>query len=180
MVDDFQKLREGLRALPVPDPRPGFVDRALLRATASSADVAPRRELRGLRALLARPLVWGSATAGALAASLVWFIVVAIRLDAPTEPRLQLALHESREISLVIDSERALEGATIRLHASGSIALVGFEDQSEIEWLASLNQGANLLSLPVVARELGSGSIVAEIEHEGKTRRVNVLMQVRG
>ena len=180
MVDDFEKLREGLRAMPVPEPRPGFVDRALAQATASAVAVAPRREPRGLRAVLARPLIWGAAAAGALAASLVWFIVMAVRFDVPTEPSLQLALHESREISLVIDSERALEGATIRLYATGSIALVGYEEQAEITWMASLNQGANLLSLPVVAREAGNGSIVAEIEHEGKTRRVNVLMQVRG
>jgi hypothetical protein len=180
VVDDFQKLREGLRALPVPEPRPGFVDRALAKATASGALPAPRREPRAWFAVLTRPLTWGAAAAGALAASLVWLIVMAMRFDAPIEPSLQLALHESREISLVIDSERALEGATIRLYATGSIALVGFEEQSEVEWLASLNEGANLLSLPVVAREPGQGSIVAEIEHGGKTRRVNVLLQVRG
>jgi hypothetical protein len=178
VVDDFDKLREGLRAMPVPEPRPGFVERALAKATVSAAP--PRRESRGLRALLARPLVWGAAAAGALAASLVWFVVLAARVDTPQQPSLQLALHESREISLVIDSERALEGATIRLYATGSVALAGYEDQAEIQWLASLNQGANLLSLPVVAREPGQGSIVAEIEHQGKTRRVNVLLQVRG
>ena len=37
------------------------------------------------------------------------------------EPSLALALNESREVSLVIDSERDLEGATIRLYVTGSV-----------------------------------------------------------
>ena len=51
-----------------------------------------------------------------------------------------LALNESREVPLVIDSERNLDGATIRLYVTGSIALVGYEDQHEIEWLTSLTR----------------------------------------
>jgi hypothetical protein len=44
--------------------------------------------------------------------------------------------------------------------------------------VATLTQGANLLSLPVFAREPGEGRVVAEIEHEGRTRRVSVAMHV--
>jgi len=167
--------------MPVPEPRPGFVDRVLAKATAVP-EAKPRRESQGFFALLARPLTWGAAAAGAVAASVVWFVVMSLNVEPAAQPipSLQLALHESREISLVIDSERALEGATIRVYAMGSVALEGYEDQAEIEWLASLSEGANLVSLPVVARAPGNGTIVAEIEHEGKTRRVNVLMQVRG
>jgi hypothetical protein len=77
-----------------------------------------------------------------------------------------LALHESRDVSLVINSERNLEGATIRLYVTGSVALAGYEGQHEIQWLTSLTQGANLLSLPLVARTPGDGLVVAEIEHE--------------
>jgi len=174
VVDDT--LRDALRAMPVPEPRARFVDRVL--SVASASVVKPRAESRGPRVALGRPWAWGAA--GAIAASLVWFFVVTTNVEAPAQPRLQLALNESREISLVIDSERPLEGATIRVFATGSVALAGYEDQPEIQWLTSLNEGANLLSLPVVARQPGSGSIVAEIQHQGKTRRVNVLMQVRG
>ena len=44
---------------------------------------------------------------------------------------MTLALNESREVSLVIDSERDLEGATIRLFVTGSVALAGYEQQQE-------------------------------------------------
>jgi hypothetical protein len=173
VVDDFAQLREGLRAMPVPEPRHGFVDRVLAVAAASSMPVQSRKPASNSR-------IWGAAIAGALAASLVWLYVAFVRVDAPTQSSVQLALHESRDVSLVIDSDRPLEGATIRLYVTGSVALQGYEGQPDIEWLASLSEGANLISLPVVARHPGKGAIVAEIEHEGKTRRVNVLLQVRG
>lgn len=173
MIDDLEKLREGLRAMPVPEPRPGFVERAL--ATASGVR-SPR--MRGIRAALSRPAVWWAAGVGAVAASIAWFAMMSVHSGVPEQSSLTLALNESREISLVIDSERDLEGATIRLYVSGGVALAGYEDQREIEWLASLNQGANLLSLPVVARAPGDGTVVAEIEHDGRTRRVSVTMHV--
>jgi hypothetical protein len=89
-----------------------------------------------------------------------------------------LALNESREVPLVIDSERQLDGATIRILVTGSVSLTGYDQQHEVEWQTSLTRGANLLSLPVTARETGEGRIVAEIEHQGKTRRVSVVMHV--
>jgi hypothetical protein len=159
--------------MPVPEPSAGFVDRALAKASGA----ARIRESRGWREIFARPLTWWAAAGGALAASLAWFILISLQ-STPDTSRVQLALHESRDISLVIDSERALEGATIRLYVTGSVALAGYEDQQEIQWLASLSPGANLLSLPVVARGPGDGSVVAVIEHEGKTRRVSVALHV--
>ena len=71
---------------------------------------------------------------------------------------------------MLIDSERELKGATIRIAASGSIALDGFDDERQIDWQADLERGSNLLSLPVVARAAGKGRLVAVIEHEGRTR----------
>ena len=173
MSDDLDKLRERLQAMPVPEPRPGFVERAL--ATASGVR-SPH--MRGIRAALSRPAVWWAAGVGAVAASIAWFALMSMHGGMPQQSSLTLALNESREISLVIDSERDLEGATIRLYVSGGVELAGYENQREIEWLTSLNQGANLLSLPVVARAPGDGRVVAEIEHNGKTRRVSVVMHV--
>jgi ferric-dicitrate binding protein FerR (iron transport regulator) len=165
VVDDLEKIREGLRAMPVPEPRPGFEDRVL--ANASSR--AQRRQWRG---------IWWAAAAGVLAAAIAWGVLMWVQPGANAEPSVMLALNESREVSLVIDSERDLEGATLRLFVSGSVDLVGFEGQQQIEWPVSLTQGANLLSLPVVARTPGDGRVVAEIEHHGRTRRVSVALHV--
>jgi hypothetical protein len=148
----------------VPEPRPGLEDRVLAKATQPKA----RRRLSN----------WWAAGIGALAATIAWVAVLWMQQGRIEEPRLVLALNESRDVSLVIDSERDLDGATIRLYVTGSVALAGYEDEHEIEWLASLTQGANLLSLPVVGRSPGDGRVVAVIEHQGRTRRVSVAMHV--
>lgn len=173
MVDDLEKMRERLREMPVPEPSPGFVDRVLANATSGRPKSAAPRA----RGVLSRPLTWWAAGVGAVAASIAWILVMSF-YGRPQEPRVMLALNESRDVALVIDSERDLEGAIIRLHVTGSVALVGFENEPQIEWLVSLTQGSNLLSLPVIARAPGEGRVVAEIEHDGRTRHVSVEMHV--
>ena len=111
-----------------------------------------------MRAALRRPSTWWAAVAGALAATLAWVALLWMQSGVTPEASLVLALHETREVPLVIESERDLEGATIRLYVTGSVALAGYEQQHEVEWVATLTQGANLLSLPVVARRAGRGT----------------------
>jgi hypothetical protein len=172
VVDDLQKLRAGLSAMPVPEPRRGFVDRVLANASSRKSP-----EVRGIRAAIRRPATWWAAGAGALAATLAWMALF-IHSGAVHEPNLVLALNESRNVPLVIEAERDLDGATIRLSVTGSIGLAGYGEQHEIKWTTSLKQGANLLSLPVFARAPGDGSVVAEIEHEGRTRRLSMALHV--
>ena len=157
----------------VPEPRPGFVDRVLAKASGGNSP-----EVRGIRGAIRQPATWWSVGAGALAASLVWMSLLFIQSAAVPESNLVLALNESRDVPLVIDAERNLDGATIRLSVSGSVGLAGYGEQDEIEWTTSLTQGANLLSLPVFARTPGDGLVVAEIEHEGRTRRLSVALHV--
>jgi len=160
--------------MPVPAPRPGFVDRVLANATTRQ----PVRAAPGFRAALRQASTWWAAAAGALVATLACVAVLWMQSGSTPEPVLALMLNESRDVPLVIDSERDLEGATIRLYVTGSVALAGYEDQHEVEWQISLTRGANLLSLPVIARSTGDGHVVAEIEHEGHIRRLSVALHV--
>ena len=159
--------------MPVPEPRPGFIDRVL-----ANAAKPPAREPDGFRAALRRSSTWWAAGAGALAATLACVAVLWMQSRAHSEPSLALTLNESRDVPLVIDSERDLDDATIRLYVTGSVVLAGYEKQHEVEWQISLTRGANLLSLPVVARSTGDGFVVAEIEHEGRIRRLSVTLHV--
>jgi hypothetical protein len=178
--DDFQTLRQALRRMPSPEPRAGFVERALARAVAPSrgqqADSLPGR----LRRFATRWETWaGAALGGAVAAALTFVLLRTVDTAAVSpQPQLALALHEARNVDVLIDSERALKGATIRIAASGSIALDGFEDERHVDWQADLERGSNLLSLPVVARATGKGSLVAIVEYEGRTQRVAVELTV--
>jgi hypothetical protein len=176
--DEFQTLREALRRMPIPEPRPGFVERALARATAQQqapqAVAVPGR----LRRFATRWETWaGAALGGAVAAALM--LVLLSPVGPPDAgPQLALTLHESRNVDVLIDSDRELKDATIRIAAIGSIALDGFDNERQIDWQADLERGTNLLSLPVVARAAGKGWLVAVIEHEGRSRQVAIDLSV--
>lgn len=169
---DAEILRRALERLPAPEPRPEFIDRAF--ATATRTPPPPRNRLTHL---LSRWETWVGVTAGAAIA-----VMLMLMLGPPLlhrEPGITLALNEMRDIDVLIDSERALDGATVRIVATGSVALDGFENEREIGWQTHLAQGSNVLSLPVVARSTGAGQLVAVIEHEGRSRRVTVNLTVR-
>ncbi len=173
--DDFQTLREALRRMPTAEPRPGFVERAFARAAAQAPQaVAPPGRLRRFAT---RWETWaGAALGGAIVAALM---LVLLRVDTSSSPQpLALSLHETRNVDVLIESDRELKGATIRVAASGSIVLDGFDDERQIDWQADLERGANLLSLPVLARAAGKGKLVAVIEHEGRTRQVAIDLSV--
>lgn len=171
MNKDSEILRRALQRIPAPEPRPEFIDRALAKATRQAA---PPRS--GLAHLASRWETWiGAALGGAVATMLTLML---LRPMEPSPPGITLALNEMRDIDVLIDSERALEHATIRIVASGSVALDGFDNEREVDWQTHLAQGSNMLSLPVVARSKGAGQLVAVIEHGGRTRRVTVNLTV--
>jgi hypothetical protein len=168
---DSDILRRALKRIPAPEPRPEFVDRALAHATGKA------QPSRGkLVHLASRWETWiGAALGGAVATVLT---VMLLHSTAPKPADITLALNEMRDIDVLIDSERTLEDATIRIVATGSVALEGFDNEREIDWQTHLDQGNNVLSLPVVARSKGAGQLVAVVEHGGRTRRVTVHLTV--
>jgi hypothetical protein len=176
--DDFQTLREALRRMPTPEPRPGFVERAFARASAQQqapqAVALPRR----LRSFATRWETWAGAALGGAVAAALMLVLLSPGGSRDAGPQLALTLHESRNVDVLIDSDRELKGATIRIAAIGSIALEGFDNERQIDWQADLERGTNLLSLPVVARAAGKGWLVAVIEHEGRSRQVAIDLSV--
>jgi hypothetical protein len=175
--DDFQTLREALRRMPTPEPRPGFVERAFAQAAHQQAPQAVAPPGR-LRSFATRWETWAGAALGAAVAAAVMLVLLRPVDTSNSQQPLALTLHETRNVDVLIDSDRELKGATIRVAASGSIALDGFDDERQIDWQADLERGANLLSLPVVARAAGKGRLVAVIEHEGRTREVAIDLSV--
>ncbi|MBM0106107.1 hypothetical protein JM946_15340 [Steroidobacter sp. S1-65] len=170
MDKDSEILRRALQRMPAPEPRPEFVDRAFAKATGQAR---PRGRLAHL---VSRWETWTGAVVGAAVA--VLFTLFLLRPPGSSPADITLALNETRAIDVLIDSERALEDATIRIVATGSVALEGFEEEREIDWQTHLAPGNNVLSLPVVARSTGAGQLVAVIEHGGRTRRVTVRLNV--
>jgi hypothetical protein len=159
--------------MPVPPPRSGFVDDVLARAVASHERKAERP---------ARPFArwetWFGVAIGAVVATAA-LLILRPQLPAAPEAGITLAVNESRNVDILIDSERTLDGATIRVVTTGSVELDGFDDKHAVEWQTRLERGRNVLSLPVVARGAGSAQLVAVIEHDGRTRRVAVTLIVK-
>lgn len=180
MNHDTEALIEALRGMPTPAPRPGFVDRALANATGVADNAQPRpRRYERLRHAASRWETWlGAALGGAVAAALTLFLLQPVAPDPSGERSITLALNETRDIDVLIESERDLADATIRIAVTGGVALDGFENEHSIDWRTNLERGSNLLSLPVVARSAGGGRLVAVIEHDGKTRRVTINLTV--
>jgi hypothetical protein len=176
--DDFQTLRQALRRMPSPEPRAGFVERALARAAATVAWANRRYPSRSPAQLRDRWETWaGAALGGAVAAALTFVLLRTV--DHADEPAAATRADaaRSRNVDVLIDSERELKGATIRIAASGSIALDGFENEQPATGRPDLERGSNLLSLPVVARAAGKGRLVAIVDIEGRTQRVAVDSQ---
>jgi hypothetical protein len=174
VVGDDEDLISALRSLPAAKPRPGFVERALANATRRHRSAAGTSS-----STLLRPETWIAALTGAAVAAVVtWFTLQPLLPGTPRNGSIALALNESRNIDVLIDSERELQGATIRIMLSGGVVLDGFENERHIDWQADLERGPNLLSLPVLARDAGSGRLVAVIEHGGRTRLVTINLTV--
>jgi hypothetical protein len=171
---NLEPLTDALQRMPVPPPRAGFVDDVLARATAGSD--RPQRASR--LAALGRWETWLGAAVGAAVAAMATILIMPPQAFIPSDD-ITLALNESRNIEVLIDSERALDDATVRVAASGSVELDGFEDRHEVRWQTSLERGRNVLSLPVVARSAGAAQLVAVIEHDGRSRRVAVRLLVK-
>ena len=169
-----EPLRRALKRMPAPEPRPGFVDRAFAKATSK-----PEARASGLAHLASRWETWVGAAMGGLVATVLTLFLLRPADQASPEPMgITMALNESRAIDVLIDSERELEDAKIRIVATGSVVLDGFENEREIGWRAHLDRGRNVLSLPVVARSTGEGQLVAVIEHGGRTRRMTISLTV--
>jgi hypothetical protein len=167
--------------MPTPQLRPGFVDRALANATG----VATRGSSRGTLADRTRwrhvALRWetwlGAVVGGAVAAALTVVLMQPVK-PHPGEETITMALNEARDIDVLIESDRNLPDATIRIAVTGGVALDGFANEHIVDWRTDLGRGPNLLSLPVIARKAGDGQLVAVIEHGGRTRTVMINLTV--
>jgi hypothetical protein len=170
----------GSRLQRIPPPTPGAMQRAIaaaVRAPTAGRDGARRGGARGGRPASSRPGFWsGTAVGGSIAAALAvaWVMGSTPRqqIQPPAEtPEVTLALNETREISIAVDTPMALDDAEIHIELTGAIGLSGFADQRELRWRANLEAGSNQLTLPVVALGPRGGQVLVEVLHRDKRRK---------
>ena len=176
MSSKYESLSDALRRMPVPPPRRGFVDDVLSNAVRASAKV---EAVRSSRSVVTRWETWVGAAAGAAVAVVATVLIAWPRAGQEPAAAITMAVDEAKHIDVVIDSERTLEDATIRVETRGAVELDGFDTGREVTWQARVDRGRNVLSLPVVGRTEGTAQLVAVVEHRGRSRRVAVHLLVK-
>lgn len=156
---------------PIPEPRPGALDRALRAATKPQLD---KRSGRG--GFWAGLAVGISAAAGIAIVSTIFFLA-GNRLGGDSPPEVTIALHETRDVRIAIDAREPLPNANVHVMLRGAVDLLGFEGQRDIRWSTDLERGVNELTLPVVAFGKRGGQILVEVQHGNK--RKTFLVDVR-
>jgi hypothetical protein len=164
------RLRDLLRSLPVPPPRPGFAARVF-----AALPRTPRR---------AAALPWALALAASLAAAVglgVWLGQGAVPEPAPAAgPEAKvvvLADGSSAPVRLSFRSPRDLAGVTIHLQLPQGVELAGHPGRQSLKWQADFQAGANVLELPLVVRD-GEGGILTATLDSGTSHKA-FTVQVR-
>lgn len=186
------RMLEMLRAMPVVEPPAGFADRVLANtfkhASAQSAQNTQSGSQHKNHHRQGFMVGFGSAAAAALA---LWVVVgmspseLAGTASAPEQtvasrdakqPVLAIALNAQQTIKLAFASSESLKGAKITIRLPENVALVGYPGRRQLSWATNLKKGDNLLKLPVIATQVASGELIADIEYKGqvKTLRLNL------
>jgi anti-sigma factor RsiW len=166
-VEAVQYLRaEGLSAVP------RMRGEAFAHAMAVATKSAAPREAR--IATFWSGLGLGAALAAGIAVAIVMLMPGLDSSQDSATPQLTLAANEARDISISVASTEALEEAEIHVMLSGPIELRGYEGRRELRWRANLDRGDNQLTLPLVAKGMGTGQLLVEVVH-GEKRRTFVV-----
>lgn len=154
----------------VPAMPPQSFARALERAAH-----APQAETRRERSFWLGTVVGGAIAAGvALAIVAFWPEPAAAPLSNPV---VRLALNETREVSVALESPEALTGAEIHVLLTGGVELQGFSGQRELRWMTDLDRGVNQLTLPLIGRDTTGGQVTVEVQHGAKVRTFVIDIQ---
>jgi hypothetical protein len=154
-------LRLALTSLRVPQPSPGFADRVIERAVAAHRGERP-----------AKP--WAAAAALVLAVSVALTLATGLRETPATSTQEQIVATPQQAyqvINVVIDSSTRHDDATVTIRLAEDLELEGYAGLHTIEWQTDIEQGRNLLALPVRAKTPRGGEIMIALSYGGASER---------
>ncbi|MEW5757211.1 MAG: zf-HC2 domain-containing protein [Pseudomonadota bacterium] len=166
-LNAHRELLAALRGMPAPAMRPGFAAQALLGA-------ARRRRSYGFAA------GFGTAVAAGLA---IWLVVGGL-LPA-TKPagdgdisKVVLRLDQESTVNIAFFAPKQFEHARLSILLPENLEIPSLPGQREIAWDVTLQEGANVVPLPLRAIKHASGHIVASIESGNQKKVFEVQVQV--
>ena len=121
----------------------------------------------------------------AVAAALVAAVLIGTVLTQPDLPAPETSLQAIHldtntvtPVKLAFSSETALEDARLTLSLPVGVELMGYDGQTDLSWNTDLEEGTNVLRLPLIGRVAASDVLVARLEHPSgaKTFRLPVTV----
>lgn len=162
-LENRKALLKELRALPVPDPSPGFKARVL------------RNARQGHKLPGGFSAGFGSAVAAGL---LAWFAIgfwhPADRPEHNALSVIEMQVEQPREVSLAFNVPHAIQDVTFRIELPEGVEIEGYPSQRELVWVDQLPKGRNVMNLNLVARQGVDGELLAHIQHGGKEQVFHV------
>lgn len=172
----------------IPDPSPDFETRVLAAAGARANGKSVRRGW-------STPVV-GGALAAALALGIALGVGLKPGADTPqpavatsqsevSEPSVNASPVASepviRTVRLAFSSGQPLENVTLTLELPANVELATFPGRQQLSWKVDLEQGENVLALPLRVLFPGTGDLVAHIDdgQRQKTFRAAIPGQTR-
>lgn len=156
-------LRQALSAMPYAGPEDGFYDRVL----ETTVTTTQRSEMK----------FWTTAGLGAaVAASIVAWMVLVLPveysrdIDAAELDGITIGLNVEKTVRVSFESVQDLESATLTVQLPPGVEIAGYGDRSEISWSTNVTQGVNILALPIIVRSGNGGTVLAQVEHAGKSK----------
>lgn len=162
-----QWLLSQLQTLPAPKPSRQLANRI----------VKQRRQKQ------AQKWRWFSAGVGsALAAGLVVFVFIVtlgnLNKQVETSAAVLVGINQASDVHILVQSGHDLENVRFSLLMPDNLELKGFKGRRELAWRGQLQQGANLLSLPLVPLTATHGTVVVRIEHQNVSKEYRVDISV--
>lgn len=185
-----QQLRKLLKNATVPQPSPGFVDRALRHAVQQGGQIH-----RGSTHHDSHRQGFIKGFGSAIAAGLALWAVVSLfpthqgtQQQTPTtsvaqnqvdDNAISISLDEATSIKLAFHTAQAVEGATITINLSDNLELVGYQNRRTLEWKTNLLAGDNVLTLPIKALQPQQGKIIAQVSHNNMKKFIELKLDVK-
>jgi hypothetical protein len=121
--------------------------------------------------------------AGFIGGAVFWAAISQLR-DEPAYPVIShtqtifLPVAGVKNISLAIDSDRAVSAVTFTIELPEGVELDGYPGQSRLSWQGQLQAGLNRLTLPLITHpQMREGVLKARIEYEGGGRVLELPLQ---